>query len=644
MGKSFSKIFIVFLVAIIISNVSVPTLSTGSNIAMASTQSQMRELTDLKVLVNGKQVNFNGAISVNNNGRILVPLRSIFEAMGASVVWDNNTKTIYAKKDQTEIRLAINSNIAYINGKPVTLDTPAIVYKDRTLVPVRFIGEAFDGTVDWNSTTKTVSIIFNNGILEVPNVKVSLNNNLLAFEQTPIFKDGKYYVQFDTILTGLADQVDWEQNGDEISILYNGASYVFYVNKDYAIINGKEATISTYPIEYKGVILVPIRFVTEAFGGVSHFDSSENIIYLYINRPKFKSSFLESEPVQIVTPTNVSNVSYSGNRRLMVSDNPEILNENTIPADNVTLWQDEINSYNSSMDHRIFGWHINRLGEDIKLGITIENLSQTTDLEVVGPKGIYRTSPNGWSNYDIGLPIGEAVLSNQLINTKLEKTVIKPGETIVLQSFNLNNENLIGFLNELTIKNASGYGNINYKIRTVLTKDDSDLTLIKSVPVPVDEVNSHPRGIWPSSELFTELPAYSIGTDEVAYKISNGITDNLMNQYSSEGQNYGVVQNTGHYGATYKVKIPIINTTGETKTVRVRIGARGGLYAGAVKTKSGVFLTPVLQPFTEVANVLDYQVEGYSDSIELEIFHAGGSALPMAIDIITLDDNSILEE
>jgi len=638
MGNLSGKIFTALLVAIIISNVAIPTLSIeNSNIAMASNQNQIRELTSLKVLVNGKQVNFNGATSVNKNGRNLVPLRSIFEAMGASVVWDGNAKTITAKKDQTEISLAINANVAYINGEEVILDSPSIIYEDRTLVPIRFIGEAFNGTVDWNGDTQTVSIEFNNGILEVPELKVSLNDNWLTFDNTPIFKDGAYYVQFDTILNGLTDQIEWERNGDEISILYNGVSYVFYINKENAIINGKETTITEYPIEYNGAIFAPARFVTEAFGGISHFESKENAIYLYINRPKFNTSFLEGEAAQIITPQNVTNVSYNGNRRLMVSDNPEILNENTVTADNVTLWQDEVNSWTVSTDHRIFGWHINRLGEKVKLGITIENLSPSTELEIIEPKGIYRTSPNGWSNYDVGLPIGEAVLNKQFINTKLEKTIIKPGETIVLQSFDLENDNLVGFLNELTIKNASGYGNMNYKIRTVLTQDDGDLRLINSDPVPVDKANSHPRGIWPSSELFTEFPAYTVGTGEVAYKISNGVTDNLMTVYSSYGQNFGVVQNTGHYGATYKVKIPIINPTGETKNVRVRVGARGGLYAGAIKTSSGVALIPVLEPFTEVANVLDYTVEGYSDSIELEIFHAGGSALPLAIDIITLD-------
>lgn len=638
MGKLSGKIFIAFLVVILIGNVAIPTISIGSsNIAMASETSTINEITNLRVLVNGKQVNFNGATAVNTNGRMLVPLRSIFEAMGASVVWDNDTKTITSKKGDTEIRLAIDSNVAYINGEEIILDTSSIIYKDRTLVPVRFIGEAFDGTVDWDSNSKTVSIEFNNGILEDPNLKVSLNDKWLTFDHSPIFKDGKYYVQFDTILDGLTDQVEWEQNGDEISILYNGASYVFYVNKDYAIINGKEATITDYPIEYKGAILAPIRFVTEGFGGTSHYESKENAIYLYINRPKFNSSFLENEDVFITTPQNVTNISYIGNRRLMVSDNPEILTAETIPADNVTLWQDEVNSSEVSIDHRIFGWHINKLGDKAKLGITIENLSPTTELEIIQPKGIYRTSPNGWSNYDIGLPIGEAVLNEQLINTKVEKKTIKPGETVVLQSFDLENDNIIGFLNELTIKNASGYGDVNYKIRTVLSQDDSDLTMIDSDPVPIDNLNTHPRGTWPSSELFTELPTYTVGTGEVAYKISNGVTDNIMNENTSFGQSYGVIQNTGHYGATYKVKIPIDNPTGEQKTVRIRIGARGGLYSGAVKTDSGVSLIPVLAPFTEVANVMDYTVEGYSDSIELELFHAGGSALPIAIDIITLD-------
>lgn len=155
--------------------------------------------------------------------------------------------------------------------------------------------------------------------------------------------------------------------------------------------------------------------------------------------------------------------------------------------------------------------------------------------------------------------------------------------------------------------------------------------------VALGRENPHPRGNWSGSSIFAELPPYQVGSGEVAYSISNGITDNILSKEKALTDPGSVIGNPGHYGATYKIKIPLVNNTSTAKTVRVRIGGRGGLYAGAVKTKDGVFIAPVLEPMKEVANVLDYEIQEKQDSIDLEVMHAGGSALALAVDIITLD-------
>ena len=92
------------------------------------------------------------------SGRTLVPLRAIFEAMGSTVSWDENTSTVTAKKDTTIIIIKINDKFPTVNGKTIELDVAATVVDGRTLVPVRFIAESLGTIVDWDSNTQTVII------------------------------------------------------------------------------------------------------------------------------------------------------------------------------------------------------------------------------------------------------------------------------------------------------------------------------------------------------------------------------------------------------------------------------------------------------------------------------------------------------
>lgn len=101
------------------------------------------------------------------NDRTLIPMRSIFEALGASVEWNQQTQTITSKKDDTTINLKINDTTINVNGKAVTLDAPAKIANDRTFVPVRAISEAFGGTVAWDGNAKKVTVTAPDYILAI---------------------------------------------------------------------------------------------------------------------------------------------------------------------------------------------------------------------------------------------------------------------------------------------------------------------------------------------------------------------------------------------------------------------------------------------------------------------------------------------
>lgn len=109
------------------------------------------------VYLNSNIISFEQPATIKN-GRTLVPLRAIFEAMGATVDWNDSTKTVTSKLGSTTIQLTIGSNILYKNGTAVALDVPAQLINGYTMVPARAVAEAFGADVDWDGDTQTVYI------------------------------------------------------------------------------------------------------------------------------------------------------------------------------------------------------------------------------------------------------------------------------------------------------------------------------------------------------------------------------------------------------------------------------------------------------------------------------------------------------
>lgn len=111
----------------------------------------------ITVTVDGQALAVDQA-PVIQDGRTLVPLRAIFEALGAWVQWDAQTQTIVADKHLDTISLTIGDNKLNVSGKEVTLDVAAQIIDGRTMVPVRAISEAFGAKVEWDAEKAVVSV------------------------------------------------------------------------------------------------------------------------------------------------------------------------------------------------------------------------------------------------------------------------------------------------------------------------------------------------------------------------------------------------------------------------------------------------------------------------------------------------------
>ena len=110
-----------------------------------------------KVYVNEKKITSDVYPRIEND-RTLIPMRAVFEALDAEVMWDDTTRTVTASRNGNEIVLKIGSNILYKNGEPVEIDVPARIENDRTLVPLRAVSESLDCVVEWDEENRAVYI------------------------------------------------------------------------------------------------------------------------------------------------------------------------------------------------------------------------------------------------------------------------------------------------------------------------------------------------------------------------------------------------------------------------------------------------------------------------------------------------------
>ncbi len=157
----------------------------------------------IKIKINGYFHEYD-VMPVIINSRTLVPMRGIFESLGADISWDGETKTVRAfGVNGTVITHIIGEASAIVNGEFVTLDTPSQIINGRTMVPVRFVSEALGETVNWDGDTKTV-IIGDKLVAKSPalaTLKSTVHRPVpTEFTRSKDLNDLEYYSDFDAVL------------------------------------------------------------------------------------------------------------------------------------------------------------------------------------------------------------------------------------------------------------------------------------------------------------------------------------------------------------------------------------------------------------------------------------------------------------
>jgi quercetin dioxygenase-like cupin family protein len=123
------------------------------------------------ITVNGREepIDENGTIPLIQNGRTLLPVRAVAEAMGGVAAWDGATRTVTLTHDGDVIRMVIGSATLYLNEAPQTMDVAPVIINSRTMLPIRFIAEGFGYDVGWDGASREITITDSNSQTESGN-------------------------------------------------------------------------------------------------------------------------------------------------------------------------------------------------------------------------------------------------------------------------------------------------------------------------------------------------------------------------------------------------------------------------------------------------------------------------------------------
>lgn len=112
---------------------------------------------EILVVVKGEYIDFDVPPAIEDN-RVLVPMRNIFTALGAEVYWQQDVQTVIAVRGNDVIAMQLGQNFLFKNNEKIEIPTASVARDGRTLVPIRAVAEALDTEVLYNGNTKTVVI------------------------------------------------------------------------------------------------------------------------------------------------------------------------------------------------------------------------------------------------------------------------------------------------------------------------------------------------------------------------------------------------------------------------------------------------------------------------------------------------------
>ena len=154
------------------------------------------EKPDIKIIVEGNALQLDNEVPVIVNSRTLVPLRKLLIGLGVpdnteNIKWIGEKRQVKVVHNNIKIELTIDDLEAYINGEKYKLDSAPIIYRNRTYLPARFVGEALGYTISWDQYTPAVLVTSNENVKKITQIFDNLGTVMSNTKSYEVFTEEK---------------------------------------------------------------------------------------------------------------------------------------------------------------------------------------------------------------------------------------------------------------------------------------------------------------------------------------------------------------------------------------------------------------------------------------------------------------------
>jgi PKD repeat protein len=554
----------------------------------------------------------------------------------------------------TYVVLYIDKVEAFVNNQQVTLDAPATILKDKTFVPAKFLGDAMGLKVEWNETTRDITMVTPGYsiILNADKKSVWINGLLQPFDDVAaISPTGRLMIKLTWLADYMGARYTYNDELRRVDVYYSKPPAGVYNDKTN---NSKPIAKFTFakqtyrvgePIKYVDLSYDPDsewmdRYEwegkQEAFFQAGTYpvsltvwdpkgNKSEKYTRNIVVEDKVYLSALEypmyMKPPGTYIPTDWSTlwgnfwdipelprtITEDKSRTLLVSDSPEEFTEKGI------LYQDTINGKG-----RLYADHINGTKEKLTLAILATNMKDKPVTITTTNKG------EVWPSVYANLIGNEATVDFLMADPLKETLTVPPKMTFIYKQFP---------------DFYPGQGvNLFYDLETdgelqfsfVATDAVTQTTLATLPKLPY---NGHVRGTYPVSEMRWDIDASSFTTPSKLI-IGDGKTDTFKPGTDPQSPQRGkIVYNEGNYGVVYNIHAD------NPRKMAILLLAKGGVFKGPFKINGDIRLVPqsgVLTAFDGMQ--LLARTTGSENSLDIQFSPPAGSAFPIELIFYPLDD------
>lgn len=547
-------------------------------------------LDNKEAFLNGKQVTLDSP-AVIHKGKTFVPAKFLGDAFGMKVEWQQETKTIWMVTPTHEILLDTVNKEAWVNGFAFPFDDVAMLVNGRLLIKLTWLSDYMGATYTYNPEFRRIDVIHVNK--PEGNYNPELNNS----KPVAKFSFGKSTYRIGEPIKYI--NLSYDPDADGVKLEWTGKEEVFFKEGTYPVTlvatdkhGNKSAPFTRHLVVTKEVYLKETEYpiFTKPVGG--YIPTDWKLIYNHFtNLPELPKEITEDK-----------------SRTLLLSDSPETFTETGI------LYQDVIHGKG-----RLYADHLN--GMDKKVGFAILATNKSDQPVTVRTTNKGEVYPSIYANL-----IGSEAMVDYLLDESKEETMTIPaGKTFVYKQY----PDFYPGQGVNLMYDVETDGQVQFTFAAADTISNDILTMPKLA------FNGHIRGTFQIAGFDWKVDLSEEGLKKpMKLVLGDGKADPFQMGFDPQRGTEAVLKS--NYGTVYKIH------SDKPKKMAVLLLARGGPFKGPFKINGEIVKAPASGVLTSFDGmVILAKTTGKEESLDIEFSPPAGSSFPINLIFYPLDDRAL---